>query len=253
MVEAPAVNRQDSLKAIADEVARALSYARIRGNGVFVSTAVSYPNGSTVVVRLDEDRDGYFVSDDGHASFIAETMGANFTFTRVAPSVAERAGVKFDQRCFFILHVSREQLPAAVAAIANVSSRAVERTIYALEKERVGRSRDVFESRLKEAFGSKATFNVTVRGAQREWEFEGAVTADHHVATLFAFVAPAFAAIAAANLKIGDVRSASDAPRVVATLADYRKTDPALRSILSTSADLVMAANDDVGRYRSAA
>ncbi len=242
-----------NLKLIADEVARSLSFAEISGRSAFITTPVTYANGTAVVVRLDEDDDGYFVSDDGYGAFTAETMGALQTFVKVAGGVAKRGGVNFDQRAFFIIRVDRDRLPAAVAAIANVSAAAVERTIYALESMKVKRSKVLFQARLEEAFGNKAKFDQPVRGATREWDFAGVIQDENGIAAVFEFVAPAFSAVAAANMKIGDVRGLTDAPSAIVALADYDKTEPSLRAILSNTADKVIAVTTAATEYRLAA
>lgn len=242
-----------NLKQIADEVARSLSFAEISGQSAFITTPVTYANGTAVVIRLDPDADAFFVSDDGYGAFTAETMGALQTFVKVAGSVAKRAGVDFDQRAFFIVRVERDQLPAAVAAIANVSATAVERTIYALESIKAKRSKVLFQARLEEAFGNRAKFDAPVRGATREWDFAGIIQDQGGIAAVFEFVAPAFTAVAAANMKIGDVRGLTDAPQTIAALADYDKTEASLRAILSNTADKVIAVSTTVSDYRAAA
>jgi hypothetical protein len=241
-----------SLSAVADEVARAISYAEGRGHSAYVTTAVSYPNGTAAVVRIDEGEDGYFVSDDGYGALCADLMGAMPSFNKVAPIAAHRWGVSFDHRSFFVLKVSRDQLPGAVVAIANTSVNAVERTIYALEAVKAKRNRQIFENRIHDAFGKRAEFDATVRGARREWRFDAIVKSEHGISAVFEFVSPSFNAVAAANMQIGDIKKLTDSPYAVATLADYEKTDASLRSILSTSADLVIAANDDIQRYQIA-
>ena len=239
------------MRSIADDVARALSSARVRGSTAFVSTAVRYPNGTAVVVRIDEHPEGFFVSDDGYSALTAELMGALPTFNRLAGSVADRSGVEFDQRMFYVAGVPREGLVGASAYVANASSRAAERTIYALEHLKIKRSRDLFNNRLVEAYGSRVAFDVPIVGATgREWEYEAAVLEDKRITRLFALVSPAFTAIAAASLKITDTRSLTEAPQITAALSDYNRTEPALRSLLSAAADLVIAANDDAERYR---
>jgi hypothetical protein len=65
-------------------------------------------------------------------------------------------GVKFDERCFFVLEVERDALPGAVITISNISKQVVERTASAVEERRIAISRDVFEDRLTAAFGVKA-------------------------------------------------------------------------------------------------
>lgn len=242
-----------NLRQIADEVARSLSFAEVSGHSAFITTPVTYANGTAVVVRLDADADGYFVSDDGYGAFTAETMGALQTFVKVAGGVAKRSGVEFDHRSFFIIRVEKDRLPAAVAAIANVSAAAVDRTIYALENMKVKRSRVLFQARLEEAFGSKARFDVPVRGATREWDFAGVIQDGNGIAAVFEFVAPAFSAVASANMKLGDVRGLTDAPSAIAALADYERTEPALRAVLSNTADKVIAVGIAAEEYRQAA
>lgn len=243
---------QSDLATIANDVARALSYSEIKGHSAFVTTAVTYPNGASAVVRIDEDRDGFFVSDDGYGAQCADLMGAMPAFNKVASSAAQRWGVQFDQRSFFVLHVTQDQLPGAVAAIANTSVNAVERTIYAIDALKVKRSREVFVARVTEAFGGRARFDAEVRGATRPWEIDAIVENSGGIAAVFEFVSPAFSAVASANMKLGDVKGLSSAPFAVAALADYQKTEPSFRSILSSAADLVIAANDDIALYRKA-
>lgn len=243
------------LGAIAAEVARALTFSRVRGRSAYVGTGVYYPNGTMVMARIDEDTEGYFVTDDGQGAFAAETMGGSQQYAKAASQVAKRSGVQFDHRCFFTLRVPRDRLPGAVSAIANASSRAVERAIYMLDRVRIERSKDLFGERMLSAFGDAARFGVPMHGATgRPYDFDAGVqgAGGHHLA-LFEFVSPSFAAVAAANLKIGDVRALPDTPPIVVALADYDRTDESLRSILSVTANLVIPANDMPERYRSIA
>lgn len=246
------VLKRSDLGAVAAEVARALSFAQMQGDSAFVTTAVTYPNGTSAVVRIDEDSQGYFVSDDGYGALSADLMGAMPTFNKVAGIAAKRWGVQFDHRSFFILHVEKDQLPGAVAAIANTSVNAVERTIYALDALKVKRTREVFVARISEAFGTRARFDADVRGATRPWEIDAIVEKQGGIAAVFEFVSPAFSAVASSNMKLGDIKGLSDAPYAVAALADYQKTEPSFRSILSSAADLVIAANEDIIQYRKA-
>ena len=243
----------ESLRQIADDVARSLSYAEVDGGAAFITTAVNYPNGSAVVVRLDPQGDHFFVSDDGGAAVTAEMFGAAQVFSRVASEVAKRFSVEYDQRSFFILKVSRSKLPAAVALIANASANALERTLTALDKQRVKMSRELFASRITEAFGSNAAFNVEYRGTTKTWDIDAAVMADRTVIAVFEFVNPAPMSVAFAHMKVGDISAMTDRPRTAIVLADYDKTDPPLRQILSSSADAVFSASATVIDYRRAA
>lgn len=253
MILGPSQARADHpLAAIAEEVARALTFARVRGRSAWVGTGVHYPNGTAVMIRIDQDPDGFFVTDDGQGAFAAETMGGSQQYAKAASQVAKRSGVQFDQRCLFSVHVPRNRLPGAVATVANASSRAVERAIYMLDRFRLERSKDVFGQRLRAAFGEDVRFGVSVHGATgRPYEFDAAVEGAGGVRrALFEFVSPSFTAVAAANLKIGDARALADTPPIVVALADYDRTDESLRSILSGAANLVIPANDIPANYR---
>lgn len=244
------------MEVIAEEVSRELTYARVRNSSAYIGTAVHYPNGTGIVVRIDQTgRDRYRVSDDGYAGFLAGSMHAAASFSKIAADVARRSGVLFEGKTLFVEQVNRSALAGAVAAVATASSRAAERTAYAVDQFRARQSRDLFDARLTDAFGKAVDFDVAVRGAtNREWEFDAGVhEASGSFSALFALVAPAFSAVAAANMKIADVRGLTDAPRVTVALVDYDRTEPSLRSILSITADQVIAANDDVARYRLSA
>jgi hypothetical protein len=243
----------ETLGKIADEVARSLSYATIEGQSAFVTTAVTYANGTGVIVRIDQDGDGFFVSDDGYASLNAETFGGSQQFSRLAGDVARRFGVSYDQRSFFILRVVKAQLPAAVVMIANASAVSVERTLYALDRIRVKQSKEIFIQKISSAFGDLAAFNVDFRGSTKSWEVDAAIMHGPNVAAIFEFVTPAATSVAVAHMKVGDISAMTDRPKTAIVLSDYDKTDAPLRQILSSSADLVIAASSDLSAYRLAA
>lgn len=241
------------LSRIADDVARSLSYARVAGTSAFITTAVSYANGTAVVVRIDEDNDGFFVSDDGYAALTAEMMGASRSFSKVAGGVAARFGVKFDERLLFIMKASRDQLPAAVATIANVSALSIERTIYAQESAKPKRSRILFEERLQAAFHKRVHFRQKFRGALRQWDIDALVDVPNAAPVVFEYVTPSAGSVAQAHLKLGDIKGLDFAPRTTVVLESYDKTEAAFRAILSNSSDAVIDAAAETELYKAAA
>jgi hypothetical protein len=249
------MNTNQDITAVAGELAAAICSVRVRNSSAFLSTGVSYPNGTGAVIRIDPARRGnFFVSDDGYASFIANTMNAVHGFNRIAGEVAKRCGVSFDRGSFLLADIEQAVLPGAVGAVANASSRAVERLVASLEQPRIRRSRERFERKLRAAFGAEISFDVEQRGATgRDWEFDAGLTRRGQRVLLFALVSPATQAIAMANMKISDTLALPDAPKVMAALSDYEHTDPALRAILSNAGSTVIAANDDISKYRLAA
>lgn len=238
------------LRRVGEEVARSLAYSRVRNSSIFITPGLNYPNGASVVVRIDPDPDGFIVSDDAYAALVADNVGAISTFNKIAASLAKRSGVEFERKTIFLRSVQRDALVGAVVAVANTSARALDRTIAHVEQAQFKRSRDLFDARLAEAFGDKVQFNVPFIGVTgHNWEFDAGVEDGGTLTRLFAFVMPAFTAVAAANMKIGDTRAMEKSPPITAALADYDATDPTLRAILSSSADAVIAANDDVSKY----
>jgi hypothetical protein len=233
------------------ELRSAICFGRVENSSIFVSTGVSYPNGVGAVVRIDQDRRGFAVSDDGYACHIAETMNTISSLNRIAPGVAARSGVCFERGTFFLSEVEREALPVAVVSVANSSSRSIERVIASLEQPRTKRSRDIFDRRLRAAFGENVKFDLKYRGATgRHWEFDAGLERDGEIVRLFELVQASTQAVAIANMKIADTRALPDSPVVIAALANYEHTDPTLRSILSNAGGTVIAASDDVSKYR---
>lgn len=241
------------LARIADDVSRSLSYARIAGASAFITTAVSYANGTAVVVRIDEEGDSFFVSDDGYAALTAEMMGASRSFSKVAGGIASRFGIEFDDRLFFVLEVSRDQLPAAVATIANASAIAVERTIYAQEAAKPKRSRILFEERLEAAFHKRVHFKQKFKGALRQWDVDALVDMPNALPVVFEYVSPSAGSVAQAHLKLGDIKNLDLAPRAAVVLESYDKTEAAFRAILSSSSDAVIDASVAPDHYLKAA
>ena len=242
------------LQDIIAELSRALCGGKVRNSSIFVSTGVAYPNGVGSMVRIDRDRKAYIVSDDGYACVIAETMKAVPAFNRIAAGVALRSGVGFERGAFLVKDIARESLPTAVSLIANSSCRAIERVVASLEQPRVRRVREVFDKRLREAFGDKVVFDLEYPGATgHKWGFDAGIMRNGSIVRLFELVSPTTQAVAMANMKISDTASLTEAPKVTAALVDYDGTDPALRSILSRAGGIVIAANDDVSKYRLAA
>jgi hypothetical protein len=207
------------------------------------------------LVRMDSAGDRWFVSDDGYGHLEAEMIGGPTTFRRLAKQLAERAGVQFDERCFFVLEVDRDALPGAVIAISNVSKQAVERTAFAVEERRVAISRDVFEQRLVAAFGAGAiAHNISIIGASgKEWDVDVGITSDSRVERLIEFVTPRSSSIAAAVMKFTDIRAAENAPKTGAVLSDRSRTEAPLVSLLSRVVGAAIDAADAPDVYQRAA
>ncbi|HSK41106.1 MAG TPA: hypothetical protein VK943_15170, partial [Arenibaculum sp.] len=145
--------RNTELARIAEEVACGLAQPLMNGAGCFIRMPVMYPGGSSVVVHLDGGRDRFFVSDYGYGYAEADMMGATGSFARVARDLAERTGITFDARTFFVAESTRDELIATVAAVADCSQRAVTETALRLEVRKVEEDKRDLLDRLVNTFG----------------------------------------------------------------------------------------------------
>jgi hypothetical protein len=238
----------EQMQEIISDLTKSLCFGRIRGPSIFVSTGVSYPNGVDASVRIDP---GFIVSDDGYACVVAETMKASNVLNRIAPGVASRSGITFERGTFLLTNIARSSLPVAVSLVANSSARAVERVVASLEQPKLRRGKDLFEKKLRAAFGDEQViFDLEYKGATgKNWGFDAGVKRGGDIVRLFELVSPTTQAVAMASIKISDVQALPDAPLTTAALVDYDKTEPALRSLLSNAGGIVIAANDEVSKY----
>jgi len=99
---------------LVDSIAREIVATEHRVGGSYIRTPLMYPSGSTVVVRIEQGDNRFFVSDVGLGFQEAELMGAGLMYSKPANAIATDAGVKFDNQASFVLEASREQLDGAV-------------------------------------------------------------------------------------------------------------------------------------------
>lgn len=242
-----------SMGDVAAGVARALVHFNATGGTAFISTSSQYPNGTQCVIRIDRTPFGYSASDDGYASSCIEVMGLDASFSKIGPAIARNAGLEIERKAFALTGLSQDQLPAATIAIANASVRAVDRAVQVAQATKIKRSRETFNTRVRTAFGDRAVFDATVRGATREWDFEAAISAQFGFSGVIALVSPSHAGVASANMKLGDIRAMTSPTQAIAALVDYDGTEPAFRMILAATADSVIPASADPSIYLKAA
>src|SRR5919108_5040754 len=96
-----------TFRKLVEDASRQLVSTVHRPSGSFISTPLLYPSGASVLVRVQEaGNDRCFVSDVGMGYQEAEMMGASLIYARHARSVAEEAGVGFDDHTFFVLDIA---------------------------------------------------------------------------------------------------------------------------------------------------
>jgi hypothetical protein len=243
-------------KTIVDEVAREIVAAEHRIGGSFIRTPLMYPSGSTVVVRIEEGTDRFFVSDMGFGFQEAELMGAGLLYAKPASVIAEAAGVRFDNQAFFVLEASREQLAGAVVTIANCSQEAVIRAADALAEKTFEDKKVRLYEKLVKVFEPKiVSKNVEVTGASsQKWRVATVVSMPNARPTIFEPVTKNPNSIAHATMKFGDIALLENAPHRVAVV--HKKAElGTLLTVLSRSADVIEddAPNERIRRLAAAA
>src|ERR1051326_3044931 len=148
----PVVLKKKDFATLVEEVAREIVATEHDLGGSFIRTPLLYPSGTTVVVRIQQGDNRYFVSDWGLGYQESDLYGAGTYYARHARPIAEKAGVGFDNQSFFIVEATHDQLAGAVVTIANCSQEASMRAADALAEKTFEDSTNRLYDRLVSVF-----------------------------------------------------------------------------------------------------
>lgn len=230
-----------AFRAMVDDVARKIVATEHRPAGSFIQTPLLYPSGATVVVRIHQAEGRYFVSDVGLGYQEAELMGAALIYARHARSIAENAGVGFDNQAFFVMEASREQLPGAVVTIANCSQEAAALSAYKLSERRTADEGERLFERLVTVFDKRVEKAATIIGSSNtQWTVAALVFPDRGRPTIFEPVTNHHSSIAHASMKFHDIALLEQAPNRVAVVQKKREFGTYL-GVLSQAANVIDA------------
>lgn len=209
------------------------------GNSANVATAALYPSGSHVVVNISQEDGSFLVSDMGQGHLEADLMGGSSTFARTAPQIAERAGVGFDRRAFFIIRVDASRLPGAISTVATCSLEAVQITAFKLSDRRHEDAADRLYSRLVNVFSrAHVVRDAEIVGASNTaWHVSNLVRIEGHTAA-FEPVTSHPNSVAAAVTKFFDISQLDNAPARVAVVRKKENLGTRL-GVLSSAAKVV--------------
>lgn len=209
---------------VLDRIGRDLVRVRSTARGGVISTPVLFPSGAHVTVSISLDGDRCMVTDDGAGYAEAEMMGAADVYRRVARSVAEDAGVRFNDFEVFESEASVETAAGMIAIIADASRRSVEITAERLARRLEAQLKISVVDRLREVFGSDSvTAEAHISGSSTHgWTVDALVQAGRTIVAVD-MVSPSPNSVSAAYIKLDDIRRLDDAPRTVAALTRRAK------------------------------
>lgn len=214
----------EHFQAVVDAVARELASTIHRGDASFIRTPLLYPSGSTVVIKIDGGPETYFVSDYGMGQDEAEQMGFSNIFSRLARSVAEQAGVGFDQHSFFVIEVPKDQLVGAVSTIANCSQEAVTVAYYkSLEKKAAAESVNLYDKLVRIFPQNAVSKDAEIVGSSQTPYSVDAIVKIGSSMTVFDIAVPFHASVSSVFMKYQDLARLDLPPKRVIVV---RKKEP---------------------------
>lgn len=211
----------------------------------YVRTPLMYASGGYVLVRVEAGGGDYVVSDFGAGYEEASLMGGTRTYNNVAKGIAETNGVGFDSYSFFVLRVSREQLPGAIATVANSSQEAVNITALKISEKKYRDDNAALYDRLAGVFGRECIAKDAhiVGASNTEWHVSSLVTVQRRQVA-FEAVSGHPNSVAFAAAKFSDIARMRRAPGRVAVVGSKKALGTYL-GVLSHNANVIERGVDD--------
>lgn len=205
----------------------------------YITTPLMYASGGYVVVRVEQTSGDYFVSDFGAGREEAQLINGERIYAHVAKEIAAANGIGFDSYSFFVVQVSSDRLPGAIAAVANASQEAVNITALRVSETKHRDDNAVLYERLASVFGRNSVArDASVIGASNtEWHVTSLVsTGRKHVA--FEAVSKHPNSVVHAAAKFSDIARMDLAPGRVAVVANKKALGTYL-GVLSHNASVI--------------
>lgn len=195
----------------------AASNLRVGDDGsVRVPTTTLLPGGDALSLIVTPEPSGRFrISDAGAARDALLEAGVHSVRRgdrRRATDLAKRAGVEIEGDAFLLRGVDAEQLPSAIAYVADTSRAWAQAVLDHVTKAAERQISDVVEERLKGAFGSsRIARDAPILGdSNTRHVFDFIVKLDGERQAAFEIVTPFLSSIASTHLKFSDIRRAHE-------------------------------------------
>ncbi len=233
----------NSFKRMIGGIAQQLVHAEHGVGNSVIRLPLLYPSGANVVVRVEGAEDRYFVSDSGFGYHEADLMGATLIYARHGKSIADNAGVRFDNQAFFVIEASRDQLPGAVVTIANCSQEAATLSAYKLAERKSVDEGDALYERLITVFPRQDVVKHAeiIGSSETKWPVAALVTVpSFSQKSIFEPVTKFHASVVNAAAKFHDISRLENAPARIVVIRKKAEFGPWL-GLLSQAASVIDA------------
>ena len=178
-----------------------------------VSTTTLLPSGAIAAVRVRPQGDGcYLVSDDrsGHDDVLAAGLQPSGHDTRRGVQIADRLGLDFDGAAFSLRQVGADQLASAIVFVAEAAREWSAGILARAARREEANLRSQVERRLEAIFAASTIGReAELAGfSQKTHRFDFVVALPHDRKAVFELVLPHPNALAAAHLKLFDLKAA---------------------------------------------
>ncbi|WP_438750007.1 hypothetical protein [Pararhizobium sp. O133] len=239
------MNDPVSVANFAERIAGELVRARRSSRGVVITTPVLFPSGAHVTILVTFTGDRCLVSDDGAAYAEADLMGAGEIFRRVARSIADEVGLRFNNFEIFETDARIDTLPGIIAIVADTARRAIHVTAERLARKLDFDLKTSIVDRLIDVFGAKrVSADAEITGAStHNWTVDALVKTEGAEIAIEA-VSPSPISVSSAYMKLDDIRRLDGAPRTVAALKGKQQFGADQLLILGRTSKLVDVRSD---------
>lgn len=231
-----------TLERIADDVTRQMAYAFERSGMTFIKTPLLLPDGSSVVVTIEQSGRDFIVSDYGCAAQECDMMGATpQSFQKIAQKIAEKEGVSFDLRSFFVLRITQQQLVGAVSVIANAVKETVDLVAMKIAEKSYNDDKKRLYDKIVDIFKKEnVTRDVSFKGhSSHDWTFDLQLKNPGSHVVFFDFASKSPQSLYPVITKFGDISRLDNSPTCCAVVSKKADIDIGYINLIAQSGQII--------------
>lgn len=238
-----------------DDAARSAMDGLVRlqrwGDACYINLPLIYPSGAFATARVVAAPGGFRVDDGGFAYRELEAIGAERSFSRVAPKIADASDVSVNRRTIFT-DATADELQRALCDVAIASWNVADKVFARVAEHEETEIAEYLRSRLSRIFGRAHLDQAqTIVGpSTQEWEVSAIVRLNGSQ-TVFQAVSNHANSVYRTSAAFHDLAALPKPPRLVSVVRAKQELGPKLM-ILSQAGRVIESEQPD-DAYLSAA